>query len=135
MPESERKRSKPLVLHIDDSALVRATTQVLLGQMGCDSITASGGHKGLDLAAKQQPDLILVDAMMPEFDGFRTTEALKLGEKTKGIPVIMLTGSERPRGVDKAKARSSGADAYLLKPVRLEKLRKKLAEFIKLPEP
>ncbi|MBI3549729.1 MAG: response regulator [Elusimicrobia bacterium] len=125
------KRTKPLVLHVDDSPLIIETTKAMLFQLGCDSLTALSGEECVKLAEEQKPDLILVDAMMPQMDGFATTLALRQRENTRTIPVIMLTGTDRVKDVDKA--RESGANGYLVKPLHMDRLESKLREFIALP--
>ncbi|OGR86291.1 MAG: hypothetical protein A3J74_08660 [Elusimicrobia bacterium RIFCSPHIGHO2_02_FULL_57_9] len=125
------KRTKPLILHVDDSVLVLGNFNAMLVQLGCDVISVLGGEECLKAAAKKMPDLILIDAMMPEMDGFQTTSVLRLNAKTRDIPIIMVTGADRVKDVDKAI--ESGINGTLLKPVSMDRLEAKLREFIKLP--
>jgi two-component system cell cycle response regulator len=81
-----------------------------------DVITAENGHKALELARRESPDLILLDIMMPGLDGFKVCEILKSDPATAHIPVIMVTAlsdaADRVRGLE------AGADDFLSKPVR-----------------
>ncbi|MEI6875239.1 MAG: response regulator [Spirochaetota bacterium] len=82
---------------------------------------ATGGVKALAIAATApQPDLILLDIMMPEMDGFEVCRRLKADEGTKGIPVIFLSGNTEE--VDREKGMSLGARGYLTKPIDPEAL-------------
>src|SRR3954452_17452118 len=81
-----------------------------------DVITAENGHKALELARRESPDLILLDIMMPGLDVFKVCEILKGDPRTAHIPVIMVTAlsdvADRVRGLQ------AGADDFLSKPVR-----------------
>jgi len=86
-------------------------------------LQATSGHDGLDMAAKHLPDLITLDVMMPEMDGWEVLTALQNNENTKNIPVIMLTMANEPDI-----GYSLGATDYLTKPVdwgRLSKILEK----------
>ena len=123
------KRARPLILHIDDSNLVLMTAQTMLGGLGYDSIQATGGEDGLKLAADKKPDLILVDAMMPELDGYETVSRLRAQKETAATPIIMVTGDDSVKSV--ALAMNSGANDYLVKPLKEERLKGKLEALIK----
>lgn len=91
-------------------------------------ITASRGKKGIRAALKENPDLILLDVMMPGVDGFEVLKRLKTNEKTYHIPVIMLTA----KSDDESKLRSSGlyADDYIVKPVETKTLRTRIQKIL-----
>jgi len=76
-------------------------------------VIAEDGEKGLKLSSKEDPDVILLDIMMPKMDGFEVLKALKSNEKTKDIPVILLTNLSQKEEVEKGL--SLGADDYLIK--------------------
>jgi CheY-like chemotaxis protein len=122
------KRARPLVLHIDDSPLLIETTKAMLVSIGCDVISALNGEEGIQLAKKNKPDLILVDAMMPGIDGYTTTRALKADAATNTIPVVMLTGNDQVKSVDLS--HSAGADGYIVKPIQVDRLSAKLKPFL-----
>ncbi len=80
------------ILIIDDEEDVRAIAQMGLEMAaGWQIITASSGKEGLQLAVTQQPDVILLDLMMPDWDGKETLKQLKLNRNTAKIPVILMT--------------------------------------------
>ena len=83
-----------------------------LNRAGYKVILADGGKSGIEIARKQNPDAIVLDILMPEFDGWSVLRALKAGPLTRGIPVVMASIlDERNRGF------SLGAADYLSKPV------------------
>lgn len=125
------KRAKPLILHVDDSEDVLLMTRLVLRSLGFDTIMASDGPAGIDIAIKEKPDLILMDAQMDGMDGYEACKALKADSKTRSIPILMATGEDTVKYVDRAMG--LGADNYITKPLDKERLRVKLAEMIELP--
>jgi len=89
----EREEPEVLVIddHVDDILLIR---RILEGQHGYRVIEASGGKAGIDLVIQRQPDIIILDLMMPEVDGFAVLEAIKREPETRTIPVIVVTAKE-----------------------------------------
>jgi len=87
-------------------------------------VVANKGKKGIQIARKEKPDLILLDIMMPGIDGFEVLKRLKGNEKTQRIPVIMFTAKNE----DEAKIKASGlyCDDYIVKPVENVVLRAKI---------
>ena len=81
---------KPRILVIDDDAMIRLLVLEVLGKKGFDIIDAENGRQGLELFASTAPDLVLLDVMMPEMDGF---ECLRLlcGEQPSPVPIVMMT--------------------------------------------
>ena len=124
---SSAKRARPLILHVDDSPFIAKVIKDMVLKLGCDVVSASSGEKCLSLAKEHLPDAILMDAVMPNMDGYQATAALKQDPVLKNIPVIMLTGEETN------KAAAAGANGYLPKPVQADALAGKLKEFIALP--
>ncbi|MEL6165997.1 MAG: two-component system response regulator, partial [Cyanobacteria bacterium J06628_3] len=104
----------PKVLVVDDHAASRMTAVALLGMEGYEVIEAESGSTAVNLVAQKQPDLILLDVMMPEMDGFEVCQLLKQDEQTRLIPVIFITAlndrRSRIRGIE------VGADDFLSKP-------------------
>ncbi len=104
----------PKVLVVDDHAASRMTAVALLGMEGYEVIEAESGSAALYLVGEKQPDLILLDVMMPEMDGFEVCQLLKQDEQTRLIPVIFITAlndrRSRIRGIE------VGADDFLSKP-------------------
>lgn len=103
------------ILIIDDEDDIRELAHISLERVGgLRVITASSGEQGLALAASEQPDAIVLDAMMPGLDGTQTLERLKADPGTEQIPVVFLTGSVQQ--VEQDRFQALGAVATLTKP-------------------
>jgi two-component system cell cycle response regulator len=102
------------ILLIDDSRLIAHVAKTILTKLGHEVVLAQDGMAGLEAAKSQQPDLILLDLIMPVMDGYQVCEELKEGGSTKEIPVIMLTSKAEP--ADKVKGLEMGALDYVTKP-------------------
>ena len=88
--------SNKLILVIDDDDGIREIVQIcLIAIAQWDVITASSGEEGLNLANTYKPDAILLDVMMPYFDGVATLQKLQMNEATKSIPTILLTAKAK----------------------------------------
>ena len=103
---------KKILFIEDESALQRAVAAVLGGE-GFSVVSAVSGTEGLELARKELPDLILLDLILPEKDGFAVLEELKKDPATACIPVIIMSNLEGTEDVQKALER--GATMYLVK--------------------
>lgn len=101
-----------LVENIDDSREYFA--QILTGN-GYEVIEASDGREALDLAARERPDLILMELSLPEMDGWEAACRLKASPTLQAIPVIAVTGPDTWR--DEQRAIAAGCDGYLCQPV------------------
>lgn len=104
---------KKNILIIDDDEFISGLYGTLLERAGYRISYARNGLAGLKDAAKSKPNLILLDVMMPVMSGFDTLVRLKSSEKTKSIPVIMLTGLSN--ATDAQRGLNEGAAAYLTK--------------------
>jgi DNA-binding response OmpR family regulator len=102
------------VLVIDDEAPIRLLCRVNLEAEGMDVLEAADGRTGLDLARDQQPDVVLLDVMMPGLDGWRVAEELLDDDRTRGIPIIFLTARAEFR--DRARGLDIGGVDYVTKP-------------------
>jgi len=118
------------ILIVDDEKDFVQTLSFRLKAENFDVITAHDGDSGLEKAKKKSPDLIILDIMMPNMDGYMVCKMLKLEETLKKIPVIMLT--VQPSELDEGASRDVGADAYMTKPFNpqalINKIRKLLGE-------
>ena len=115
--------SKPLIVVVDDNQDQLKLMDRLLSSSGYTVVAADGGRKLLDAMRDVKPDLILLDVMMPEMDGYEVCSRLQKNSETAYIPVIFITalGEEQ----DKARAFAVGAVDYLVKPVQKETLLEK----------
>jgi DNA-binding response OmpR family regulator len=102
------------VLLIDDDEQNREIIKLRLEQAGFKVEEAANGEEGLALAREAQPNLIVLDVMMPKMDGWQACRGLKSNEKTKDIPVIMLTA--RTQQIEELRGWESGVDDYMTKP-------------------
>jgi DNA-binding NarL/FixJ family response regulator len=103
------------ILVIDDEAKLRKQFATLLSLEGFTVIEARNGREGVELARKENPDLVVCDITMPEMNGHRVLETLRSEARTAHLPFIFLTGwSERE---DLRTGMNLGADDYLVKPV------------------
>jgi CheY-like chemotaxis protein len=84
-------RRKPSVLVVDDEAANRELMKLVLEPAGFAAILASGGREAIELARSRKPDVVMLDLLMPEVDGFDVIEALSEHESTRSIPIIILT--------------------------------------------
>ena len=80
------------LLVIDDDPMAIKLVRDLATASGYNVLTALNGRDGLEIAARHKPDIILLDIMMPEMDGYKVANILKTNAKTASIPIIMLTG-------------------------------------------
>jgi len=102
------------ILVIDDEEGVLSLLKFKLSQFGHEVITANNGIDGIRKARKLEPDLILLDLVMPVMSGFRVCELLKSYNKTKDIPIFIFTALDRLEDVERAFEK--GADDYIVKP-------------------
>ncbi|MDJ0912260.1 MAG: SpoIIE family protein phosphatase [Desulfobacterales bacterium] len=108
-------RTPPLVLIVDDNPANVEIFQMRLEANGYDIITATDGEAGLVLATAKQPDLILLDIMMPKMDGIEVCRRIRADQSLPFIPIIMVTA--RTDSKDIVAGLEAGADEYLTKPV------------------
>ena len=102
------------ILVIDDNQDIRENTAEILDLAGYKTFTAENGKKGVDLALKEKPNLIVCDIMMPELDGYGVLHLIRKNAETQNIPLIFLTAkTERS---DLRKGMEMGADDYITKP-------------------
>jgi len=102
------------ILVIDDNNDIRENTAEILDLAGYNTLTAENGKRGVELAIKQKPDVIICDIMMPELDGYGVLHLLRKNAGTQNIPFIFLT-AKTERG-DFRKGMEMGADDYITKP-------------------
>jgi CheY-like chemotaxis protein len=108
-----------LIVDDDDDNLLLIQEQ-LLELLNCDVVSAKDGQSAVSLANHWQPDLILLDIMMPGMDGCEVAQCLKQDPQTQAIPVVAVTAMARIQ--DEAMALQSGCNDYLRKPYELEHL-------------
>ncbi|MGZ8559620.1 MAG: response regulator [Chitinophagaceae bacterium] len=102
------------VLIIEDNTDIRENTAEILDMAGYKTFSAENGKKGVELALKEKPDLIVCDIMMPELDGYGVLHLLRKNQETQTIPFIFLTA--KTERTDLRKGMEMGADDYITKP-------------------
>src|SRR5882762_5447975 len=122
------------ILIVDDEPDIRLLTKLNLERDGHRIVTAGNGAEALDAVQEAPPDLILLDVMMPEVDGWAVLDQLKahLGKPISDIPVILLTALGTP--LDRVKGGIEGAVRYLTKPIDLDELREAVIDALDSPE-
>lgn len=102
------------ILAVDDEKHIVRLVQVNLERAGYEVVTANDGKEALQKVAEENPDLVVLDVMMPYMDGFEVLQNLRRNPSTRDIPVIMLTA--KAQDADVFKGWQSGVDCYLTKP-------------------
>jgi two-component system cell cycle response regulator len=118
------------VLIVDDIPTNVRLLEARLSAEYFDVVTASSGREALDICDGGDIDIILLDVMMPEMDGFETCKRLKSGPKTQHIPVLMITALDQPS--DRVKGLEVGADDFLTKPVDDVQLMARVKSLVRL---
>ena len=103
------------ILVVDDSPSETHQFVTVLAKHGHEVLTAETGNTGIEVAQAQQPDVILMDVVMPGMNGFQATRQLTRGAATSHIPVIIV--SSKNQDVDRVWGERQGASGYLIKPV------------------
>ena len=122
--ESDKKK----ILVVDDEENVSIMTTSRLRSSGFDVVNAPNGRDGLRMAQRENPDLILLDVVMPDIDGYQVLAKLKASFRTKKIPVIMFTAENRIGDV--TNAIEMGAEDYIIKPFTTEVLMEKISRVL-----
>jgi CheY-like chemotaxis protein len=110
----DRVESAPSILLADDEGSIRTICRVNLETDGMSVVEAADGREALERIQRQQPDLVLLDVMMPDVDGWQVAADLAADPTTRDIPVVFL--SARATREDKARAQELGAVGYIVKP-------------------
>ncbi len=112
--------SNRLILTIDDDLTQRTMIERTLQKAGLRVLTAEDGEKGLEAARAQNPDVILLDVIMPGMRGNEVCRRLKSDSRTKNIPVLFLTSMDDPKDV--IEQYELGAEIHLTKPINPKEL-------------
>ncbi|GAB4265202.1 MAG: response regulator [Thermoleophilia bacterium] len=104
----------------DDDPDILNIVSMSLEAMGHDVLRATNGRQAVELTRSHAPQLVVMDLMMPEMNGYEATAALKADPETADIPVLALT-AKAMRG-DEEKGRQAGVDAYVTKPFRISQV-------------
>lgn len=117
------------ILIIDDDESINELIKINLELVGYETLSALDGIKGYAIAKQELPDLIILDVMMPEVDGYTVAKRIRENESTKDIPILMLTALNMLQ--DKVKGFDIGIDDYLVKPFEMEELMVRVRALLK----
>jgi two-component system, cell cycle response regulator DivK len=116
------------ILIVDDNADVREVLQCQLKMLGYLVISAENGYVAIEKAIAEQPDLILMDIMMPEMDGWQASRAVRANPDTKDIPILAATAM--CRRADLNACLEAGCNGYIVKPFTMTELAQKVGDLI-----
>jgi adenylate cyclase len=120
---------KPRILVVDDVPENVRLLEAVLAPHGYDVVSATDGSAALELADSAKPDLVLLDVVMPEMDGYAVCRQLRAREQTAVLPVIMLTSSVGP---EKTQAIEAGADDFIPKPFNHHELLTRVRSLLRI---
>ena len=127
---NDNERTPPVILVVDDNQQNLELLQAYLEDLNCRSVPAHDGLEALDIIAKQPPDLVLLDVMMPKMSGFEVCKRIKNNPALSDIPVIMVTAlnefGDIERGIE------SGTDDFISKPINKLELLTRVKIMLKL---
>ena len=116
------------ILIVDDSPSQLAGLQRAVEKLGHQVLTATDGAAGVEAARQELPDLILMDVVMPNLNGFQATRTISRDPKTSHIPIVLVTTKDQE--TDKIWGLRQGAKAYVTKPVSEADLARALQELL-----
>ena len=116
------------ILVADDEPNIVISIEYLMKREGYTVLVARDGQEALDMIARERPDLVLLDVMMPKKSGFEVCQAVRASEELQSTKILMLTA--KGRDTDLAKGLALGADAYMTKPFSTRELVQKVAEML-----
>ncbi len=109
------------IVCVEDEPEMIDLIKLILGRKGHEVIPAHGGREGLDVIRQEKPDLVLLDLMMPDMDGWEVYQQIKAGDDTKEIPVIVVTA--KAQSIDKVLGlHIAKVDDYISKPFSPQEL-------------
>ena len=126
--EQQRKRSSPLILVADDERLSRILLRRILTQEGYELVETKDGEECLRAYVQYEPDMVLLDAMMPLRDGFSCCEELRKQPNSDRVPILMITGLDDRESVNRAF--EAGATDYITKPIHAPVLTRRLRRLL-----
>jgi len=124
----ETNMSNKKILVADDEPNIVISLEYLLKREGYAVLIARDGQEALDTIARDKPDLVLLDVMMPKKTGFEVCQEVRANEALHGIKILMLTA--KGRDTDVAKGTALGADAYMTKPFATRDLVQKVSQML-----
>ena len=122
---------QPRVLTVDDEPRNIRLLEAILVPQGYEIIAASSGAEALETVAREGPDLVLLDVVMPEMDGYETCRHLRESSSTRLLPIIMVTASIEQ---EKVEALEAGADDFVVKPLNPRELLARVSSLLRIKQ-
>jgi DNA-binding response OmpR family regulator len=119
---------KRKILVVDDEVDLVKTIKFSLELEGYKVLVSYNGEDALNQARKENPDLLLLDIMLPKLDGYKVCRLLKFDEQYKHIPILMMTAKTQEK--DKLMGKETGANEYITKPFDMEELMEKVKTYL-----
>ena len=116
------------ILIVDDSPSQLMSIRRIVEKLGHDALTAEDGAAGVEAAKRELPDLVLMDVVMPNLNGFQATRAISREPTTRHIPVILVTTKDQD--TDRVWGMRQGAKAYITKPFSEAELAAVIAQYV-----
>lgn len=115
------------VLVVDDSDTELSNIKSIISKTGCIVLSASSGLEAVEIAKRERPDMIFMDIIMPDMDGYEATRKLSNDSATRDIPIVFV--SSKNQKADKLWAQMQGGKGYVTKPYTPEKIIDQLKSF------
>ena len=119
---------KAKILVVDDNEKNVELLEAILQAAGFEVLKAYNGKQAIEMTGKERPDLLLLDIMMPELDGFQVCGILRKDPQNAGLPVIMVTAKDKESDIVQSLER--GADDYIVKPINKKELLSKIEDML-----
>jgi len=116
------------ILIVDDSPSQLLGIKRIVEKLGHETLTAEDGAAGVEVAKQQLPDLILMDVVMPNLNGFQATRTISKNPGTAHIPIVLVTTKDQE--TDRVWGMRQGAKAYVTKPIKEDELARTLQELL-----
>ena len=116
------------LLIVDDEADTLRLVALMLERQGYLVVTAPTGQKALEMVKQEKPDLVLLDVMMPEIDGYEVARRLRQMDQTRNIPILAVSTSGNPE--DKHLSIAVGCNDYIVKPIDVDRISKQIAAYL-----
>ena len=123
-----KKAAECLIMVVDDDEQSRSFMMSILDRLGFQGLVADSGASALDLLISKKPDLMLVDGMMPNMDGFELIQKIRQISGFENTPIVMTTALDDAKHIKEAI--STGANAYVVKPINVHRLKEKINELL-----
>lgn len=125
--------SKKKVLIVDDEPDIVETIRFSLEYENIECLSAYDGEEALQKARKENPDLIILDIMLPKINGYKISRLLKFDKNFRAIHIIMLTARTQEKDIQLG--RETGADEYIIKPFDIDTLTRTIKKYLSTPVP